>query len=275
MRPHESSMPNIQPPSSRHLGLWMAPWITVSLIACQGSPSTTGDSAPTGDPVAVEDSSGEGIVPATADGFARVRVVDPAGNPVERAEWWVSGHEEPSGDDWSRVFYSGFPQHHWTGADGMIEVPPWNGLRYDLYIVAPGFTAAEVHSLEADQMRGLVLTPGLDVTGTVLSSAPGGPTPLAGARVELRKPNPRDRWLQRDLRTDSQGRFRFEGLVDLNPSGSTQGWQLVCADRVIDLEWAANGSEVVPVEIELDEAAATTATTVGLTQDEFRERFEN
>lgn len=272
MQPDEPKIPS---PSTDHEDrgrvLILGSLLLVGISACQGTPSSS-----EGAPDPARSAAPEAPLtqePAPADGIARVRVVDPGGDPMADVEWWVSGHEELNDGEWTRVFFSGLPQHHWTADDGMIEVPRREGIRFDLHVVAHGYVAAEVHSLEANEVRALVLKPGLDVTGTVLVSEAEGTSPLGGARVELRRPNPRDRWFQRDLRTDEEGRFRFEGLVDPNAKDSSSGWQLVCAERAVDLEWSADGRTLVPVEFELDEAGATHATTVGMTQDEFRERF--
>jgi len=186
---------------------------------------------------------------------SRGRVVDESGTPLRGVRYWVSGNEERTADDWQVVFFSGVAEMRFTDEEGRFEIPGRTGLRSDLDFDLSGFVPVFVQGLEPGQERSVVMQRGFDVRGRVRQRTGDGESSVDGARVSIRRPNPRGLWFQTDVATDSAGEFVFPGfLARANGAEITgpkdAGWQLVCAGASFDLpERVARAIDDLEVEV--------------------------
>lgn len=164
-------------------------------------------------------------------------VVDEAGRPLEGVRWWVSGHEQLQGGAWVLTHFLGIPKVERTGADGSIEVPAREGLRYDVDLDAEGFAPAFLRRLEPGAEPRVVLHRGQTVSGRVVQVVDGVERPLLLVPVELQLPNERGLWFSSERRTEMDGSFTFSHfLPDVPGSEAGRVWRLVCAGAFLELD---------------------------------------
>lgn len=181
------------------------------------------------------------------------RVVDEQEKPLANVKWRITGLEEFREGKWFVANRTGVPYEDYTDANGCFVLKFREKLRYDLEFDKPGLGQAFVYQVAADSPElTVVIKKGILISGTINRLSNGVSEPVFGmGLIELRLPNGRGIWYQKQLFSDSVGRFAcyvcpppvppdenvksVTGEIHIQKSIISK-WQVVLAGEVVQID---------------------------------------